>query len=136
LGPFDINAGVLADKVSIVGPDLAAEGVGPVALGQPRLTYSVNINYTIPWWSFASLDFSALHFGVAPATVDNRVDVPAVTILDLGGRYQFKIFGKNSSLRLQIQNVLDSTWWTVANTPGYILTPGPRTVFAYLTTDI
>ncbi|MFZ1869020.1 MAG: hypothetical protein WAU49_11095 [Steroidobacteraceae bacterium] len=37
---------------------------------------------------------------------------------------------------MQIQNVLDSSWWTVANTPGYILTPGPRTIFAYLTTDI
>jgi iron complex outermembrane recepter protein len=120
----------------VIGPNLAAEGVGPVAVGQPRLTYSANVNYTIPWWTQASLDLSALHFGVAPATVDNRVYVPAVTILNLGGRYGFKIMGRDSTLRVQIQNVPNSSWWTVANTPGYFLTPGRRTVFAYLTTDL
>jgi len=136
LGNFDIDVGILENKISVIGPNLAAEGVGPVALGQPRLTYSANINYTMPEWSNASLDLSALHFGVAPATVDNRVYVPAVTILNFGGRYRFTIFGRNSTLRVQIQNVTDSSWWTVANTPGYFLTPGPRTIFAYLTTDI
>jgi iron complex outermembrane recepter protein len=136
LANFDVNVGILEDKVAVVGPNLAAEGVGPIALGQPRLTYSATVNYTMPWWSAASLDVSALHFGVAPATVDNRVYVPAVTILSFGGRYGFRIFGRNSTLRVQIQNVADSTWWTVANTPGYFLSSGPRTVFAYLTTDI
>jgi iron complex outermembrane recepter protein len=136
LGNFDVNVGVLVDKVAIVGQDLAAEGVGPVAVGQPRLQYSANVNYTIPWWSAASLDLSAVHFGQAPGTVDNRVYVPAITVLSLGGRYEFRIFGRNSTLRVQVQNVADSSWWTVAFTPGYYLTPGPRTVFAYLTTDI
>jgi iron complex outermembrane receptor protein len=107
-----------------------------VALGQPRLTYSANVNYAIPWWSATSLDLSATHFGAAPATVDNRVYVSAITILNLGGRYAFRMFGRKSSLRVQIQNAPSSSWWTVANTPGYFLTPGPRTVFAYLTTDI
>lgn len=136
LDNFDINVGVLVDDVAIVGPNLAAEGVGPVAVGQPRLQYSVNVNYALPWWSAASLDLSASHFGQAPAVVDNRVDVPAITFLNFGGRYEFKLFGRNSTLRVQIQNVSNSTWWTVAFTPGYYLTPGPRTVFAYLTTDI
>jgi iron complex outermembrane recepter protein len=136
LDNFDINVGILADKVAIVGQDLAAEGVGPVAVGQPRLQYSANVNYTIPWWSAASLDVSALHFGQAPGTVDNRVYVPAITVLNFGGRYEFRIFGRNSTLRVQVQNIADSSWWTVALTPGYYLTPGPRTVFAFLTTDI
>jgi iron complex outermembrane recepter protein len=136
LDHFDINVGILADKVAIVGPNLAAEGVGSVAVGQPRLQYAATVNYSIPWWSAASLDLSAIHFGPAPAIVDNRVYVPAVTVLSVGGRYEFKILGRNSTLRVQLQNVSDSTWWTVALTPGYFLTPGPRTVFAYLTTDI
>jgi iron complex outermembrane receptor protein len=135
LGNFDINLGLLVNKVAIVGPDLAAEGVGPVALGQPRLQYSASINYKIPWWSLASLDLSANHFGQAPGTVDNRVYVPAITVVNFGGRYEFKLFGMNSTLRVQIQNVSDLTVWTAAYTPGYFLT-SPRTVFAYLTTDI
>ena len=132
---LDINIGVLVDKVAIVGPDLAAEGVGPVAVGQPRLQYSASANYTIPWWSAASLDVSAQHFGVAPATVDNRIYVPAITFLSVGGRYEFRMFGKNSTLRVQLQNVPNYTVWTVAFTPGYFMT-ARRTMFAYLTTDI
>lgn len=77
-----------------------------------------------------------MHFGRAPATVDNRVYVPTVTELSLGGRYEFTVLGKNSTLRVQVQNVSDSSWWTVAFTPGEFLFPGPRTLFAYVTTDL
>ncbi|HEY7889742.1 MAG TPA: hypothetical protein VIC29_16085 [Steroidobacteraceae bacterium] len=133
---FDINVGILVDKISIIGTDLAAAGVGPVALGQPRLTYSANIDYTIPWWSAVTLDLAATHFGKAPATVDNGLYAPAVTWLNVGGRYEFTVLGKNSTLRVQIQNASDSYWWTIANTPGDFLFPGRRTVFAYLTTDL
>jgi iron complex outermembrane recepter protein len=135
LANFDVNLGLLVNKVAIIGPDLAAEGVGPVALGQPRLQYSASIDYTIPWWSVGSLDLSVNHFGQAPGSVDNRIYVPAITVLNFGGRYRFKMFGRNSTLRLQIQNVSDSVWWTAAYTPGYFLT-ARRSIFAYLTTDI
>lgn len=133
---FDINVGILVDKVSIIGPDLGAEGVGPVAVGQPRLWYTANIDYTIPWWPVATLDFTATHFGKAPATVDNGLYAPAATVLSLGGRYAFTVLGKHSSLRVQIQNVSDSDWWTTGTTPGDYLFPGTRTVFAYITTDL
>jgi iron complex outermembrane recepter protein len=133
---FDVNVGILAAKVSVLGPDLAAEGVGPVAIGQPRLQYVANINYTDPWWPGLSLDLGAIHFGTQPATLDNGVYTPAVTQLNLGGRYKFSAFGKNSTLRVQIQNASNSYWWTNVYTPGYLQFPGPRTVFAYLTTDL
>jgi iron complex outermembrane recepter protein len=133
---LEINAGILLNKISIIGPDLAAQGVGPVALGQPRLLYSANIDYTIPWWSALTLDLAATHFGQAPATVDNGLYAPAVTWANLGGRYAFTMLGKNSTLRVQVQNASDSYWWSVANTPGDFLFPGRRTVFAYITTDL
>lgn len=136
LSHLDIDAGILVDQVGILGADLAAQGVGPIAIGQPRLQYTANVNYTIPGWSAASLDLAAVHFGRAPATVDNRVYVPTVTELSLGGRYEFTVLGKNSTLRVQVQNVSDSSWWTVAFTPGEFLFPGPRTIFAYVTTDL
>ncbi len=133
---FDINVGILAAKVSIVGPDLPAEGVGPIAVGQPRLQYVANVNYTVPWWPVLSLDLAAIHFGTQPASVDNAVYTPAVTQLNLGGRYKFTILGKNSTLRVQLQNAAGSYWWTNFYTPGYFQWPGPRTVFGYLTTDL
>jgi iron complex outermembrane recepter protein len=133
---LDINVGILAAKVSIVGPDLAAEGVGPIAVGQPRLQYVANVNYTVPWWPVFSLDLAAIHFGTQPASVDDGVYTPAVTQLNLGGRYKFTILGKNSTLRVQFQNAAGSYWWTNVYTPGYFQWPGPRTVFAYLTADL
>jgi iron complex outermembrane recepter protein len=133
---LDINVGILAAKVGIVGPDLAAEGVGPIAVGQPRLQYVANVNYTVPWWPVFSLDLAAIHFGTQPASVDDGVYTPAVTQLNLGGRYKFTILGKNSTLRVQFQNAAGSYWWTNVYTPGYFQWPGPRTVFAYLTADL
>lgn len=134
LAHFDISVGVTYAKVGIVGTRVADARVGPVAIGQPRLQYTVNLNYTMPWWPFASLDLAASHFGNSPGTVDNRVYVPAVTELDLGGRYAFTTFGKNCTLRVLVQNISDSYWWATTGTPGYFPSAGPRTVFAYVTT--
>ena len=132
---FDINAGILYAKVGIIGHDLAAEGVGPIAIGQPRLQYVVNVNYTLPRWPAISLDLAATHFGAEPASVDNRIYSPAVTQLNIGGRYRFSLLGKSSTLRLQVQNAPNSYWWTNVYTPGDFEWPAPRTVFAYITTD-
>jgi iron complex outermembrane recepter protein len=133
---LDINVGVLAAKVAILGSDLTTEGVGLVAIGQPRLQYTANVDYAIPWWPTASLDLAATHFGSAPASVDNRVYSPAVTELSLGGRYRFSLLGKNSTFRVQIENITNSYWWTNVYTPGDFQWPAARTIFAYVTTDL
>ena len=109
----------MGGRVSNSGPNLAAERVGSVAVGQPRLMYVANANYDLPWWPAASLDVSATHFGTAPASVDNGLYAPPVTQANLGGRYKFTAFGKKSSLRVQIQNVLAAKEWTTQYTPGF-----------------
>ena len=137
--PFEhlhINAGILEAKVSIIGHDLAAEGVGPIAVGQPRMQYVANIDYSLPWWPVLSLDAGAIHFGSEPASVDNRIYSPQVTQWNLGGRYKADAFGKHFTLRVLVENVPNSNEWTNVYTPGYFLWPGPRTVFAYLTADL
>jgi iron complex outermembrane receptor protein len=131
-----INAGILEAKVSIVGHDLAAECVGPVAVGQPRMQYVANLDYALPWWPALSLDAGAIHFGSEPASVDNRIYSPQVTQWNLGGRYKAEAFGKHFTWRVLLENVPNSSKWTNVYTPGYFLWPGPRTVFAYLTADL
>ena len=133
---LNVNIGVLYGVVGISGPDLAAEGVGPVAVGQTRLTYVASANYVLPWWPAASLDIRAVYNGPAPESVDNHVYSRAATVLHIGGRYKFTAFGENSTLRLQVQNVLDANVWQQLNTPGVFQWPGPRRVFAYITTDL
>jgi iron complex outermembrane recepter protein len=133
---LNVNIGILSDTVMIFGSSLLAEGVGPIAVGQPRLMYVANVNYALPWKQAVSLDASATHFGTQPESVDNRVYTPAVTQTNIGGRYKFTTFGTTSTLRVQVQNVLGNRWWTSAYTPGFFQWPGPRTLFAYLTTDL
>jgi len=131
-----VNVGVLDGRVGITGPDLAAEGIGSVAVGQPRLFYVATANYSFPWWEAASLDVSASHLGTAPESLDNGVYTPPATLLSIGGRYKFTAWGENSTVRLQVQNALDTKIWSELYTPGVFRWPGPRTVFAYITTDL
>jgi iron complex outermembrane receptor protein len=133
---FHVNVGVLDGRVGITGPNLAAQGVGSVAVGQPRVMYVATANYSFPWWKAASLDVSAVHVGSAPESVDNGVYTSAFTQVNIGGRYKLTAFGDNSTLRLLVQNVLATNLWQQLNTPGIFQWPGPRRVLAYLTTDI
>ena len=121
--------------MNITGPNLAAEGVGSVAIGQPHLTLAAGANYALPGWHAASLDARFLYIGAAPETLDNRVKTSPASILNIGGRYKFTAFGKNNTLRVQIQNVLANNLWQQLSTPGVFQWPGPRRIFAYLTTD-
>jgi iron complex outermembrane recepter protein len=105
-------------------------------VGQTRLQYVANANYTLPFWPALSLDLSATHFGATPESVSNDIYTPAVTEVNLGGRLRFEILGKASSLRVQVQNLPNSYRWTNAYTPGFFEWAGPRTVFAYLTADL
>jgi iron complex outermembrane recepter protein len=95
----------------------------------------VGANYVLPRWPAASLDLRVVHVGRAPESVDNRVFTSPVTSLAIGGRYRFTAFGKNSTLRIQAQNVFGTKIWQQLNTPGVFQFPGPRRVFVYLTTD-
>jgi hypothetical protein len=130
------NVGLFDGKVSISGPNLVAEGVGRVAVGQPRLMYVANANCAFPLWPAAPVDVSATHFGTAPESVDNGIYPPQVTQMNFGGRYNFTAYGRKSSLRVQIQNIPATNEWTSQYTPGFFQWPAPRTVFAYITTDL
>jgi iron complex outermembrane receptor protein len=131
---LQISAGVLAGKVSIVGQNLQAEGVGPVALGQPRLNFVASADYRFPELPALSVDLSLFHFGAAPSSVNNAVYADPVTQYTIGGRYRFTLFGKAATLRAQLQNLTNYYFWNIGYSPGY-LQASPRSVVAYLTAD-
>ncbi len=132
---LSLNVGVLAGNVGITGPNLAAEGVGSVAVGQPHLFYVAAADYALPRWPGASIDVRVLHLGAAPESVDDRVSTRPLTVLNVGARYRFTAFGRTSTLRIQVQNALGTNAWSQLSTPGVFQWPGPPRVFAYLTTD-
>jgi iron complex outermembrane receptor protein len=130
-----VNAGAVLGEVQVIGPTLAAEGVGRNVLGQPHSQLLINLDYGLPKLAALSLDMGIYHFGSVPGTIDNAVYVPSVTVISLGDRYRFKLLGEPATLRVQVQNVTNSYIWNVTLSPGY-LQFAPRAFVAYLTLDV
>jgi iron complex outermembrane receptor protein len=132
---FNIAAAVLWGEVKVIGPNLKAEGVGPIALNQARFTTTVNASYTLPRLPAFSADVSILHFGPYPASLDNLAQAPSGTLVNLGARYRFTILKAPATLRVQVQNLTNTYFWNLSfNSPTFSQYQ-PRAVFAYLTTD-
>jgi iron complex outermembrane receptor protein len=131
---LNVAAGALLGEVKIIGPDLAAEGVGRVAFGQPRSQWTINADYKVPRWSALSADITIYHFGTAPASVNDMSQNPALTVLSVGGRYRFTMLGAPATLRVQAQNLTNAYYWNMGLSPGFVQFP-PRSLFGYLTAD-
>jgi iron complex outermembrane receptor protein len=130
-----VNVGALIGHVEITGANLAAQGIGTAAVGQPHNMILANAVYTLPHLPAWSVDVNVAHFSSVPAAVDNVAYVPQVTVVNPGARYQFKIAGAPATLRAQLQNVFDAYIWNIGNSPGF-LQFAPRTYMVYLTVDI
>jgi iron complex outermembrane receptor protein len=133
---LNLVAGAVVGRVQIRGPDLAAEGVGSTAIGQPRVRAVVDANYSFQRWPTLSADVSAVYFGRAPATIDNALTERATTTLDIGGRYKLSLLGAPATLRVQVQNVLNVREWNILFNPGLFQYPPPRSVLAMFTVDL
>jgi hypothetical protein len=130
-----ITAGVLLGSVSISGVDLAAQGIGRDAFGQPRSQGSMTANYSIPFWPAFSVDATFQHYGAAPASVNDAVIGPAIDTASVGARYRLAVMGAPATLRVLVQNVTNKYVEATGFTPGWFAVP-PRSIFAYLTVDL
>ncbi|MBX9816201.1 MAG: TonB-dependent receptor [Sphingomonas sp.] len=72
--------------------------------------------------------------GAITATVDNRVAIPPRTLVDVGGRYRFKLGDNPATLRLALSNVFDAYGFDLRGAGAYDIIPG-RVVSAYLSVD-
>jgi iron complex outermembrane recepter protein len=132
---LNVTVGALLGDVKIIGSDLAAEGVGTTAFGQPRIQAALNTDYKFPWWPALSADITAVEFGPAPASVDGVVQNHNAAIVAAGGRYRFKLWGAPATLRVEVQNATNFYIWNYGYSPGFYQFP-PRQYLAYLAVDI
>jgi len=132
---LNVNAGAFIGQVQVTGPDLAAQGVGTAALGQPHNILLANAVYVLPELAALSVDLGLAHYARAPAVVNDAYYIPQLNLLNLGARYHFKLLGAPATLRMQMQNALNTYVWNVNYSPGFIQL-APRTYLAYLTVDV
>jgi iron complex outermembrane receptor protein len=132
---FNIAAAVLWGEVKVIGPNLQAEGVGSIALNQARFTGTINASYKLPSLPALSADMAILHFGPYPASIDDVAQAAGGTLVTLGGRYRFKIFGAPATLRVQVQNLTNIYFWNLSFNAPLFTQYQPRALFCYLTAD-
>lgn len=131
---LSVVAGALLLRPRVSGEAVRAGGAGPRPVGQPERLLTLNVDWRVPRVEGLSLDLGVAHAGQLPATTDNRVALPARTVLDLGARYRFHLSGTPVTLRVSLANLTDSFGWEVIGSGGYSAQPG-RTLTAYLTVD-
>ncbi|MBU6165420.1 MAG: TonB-dependent receptor [Alphaproteobacteria bacterium] len=133
-GSLSIVAGGvwLWPKVSAPGAVPGRIGERPVgAIGQ-RLEFSAD--WRPPFAPGLSVDARLAHRSSETATVSNSVAIPGRTVIDLGGRYRFRLAGNNALLRVQINNLFDVEGYDLRGAGAYGPIPG-RLAQAYVTID-
>jgi iron complex outermembrane receptor protein len=133
---LNVTAATLWGGVRVLGPNLEAQGIGPMALNQSRILATIDANYSLPFLPALSVDTRILHFGSYPASVDNVVQGSPATVVALGGRYRFRLMGAPATFRLQVQNLTNTYYWNLSfNSPEFFQYQ-PRAFFGYLTMDL
>jgi iron complex outermembrane receptor protein len=138
-------AGPITPSLSIVAggvwlwPKVTAPGAVPGRIGERPVgaigqRFELSADWRPPFAAGLSFDARLAYRSSETATVSNSVAVPARTIIDLGGRYRFKLAGNNALLRVQLSNVFDVEGYDLRGAGAYGPIPG-RLAQAYVTID-
>ena len=123
---------LLDPRISGEVVDLGLIAARPI--GQPRRVLRLNLDYRFPHFPRLSVDAALRSDGARFATADNRVAVPARSVVDLGLRYRFALGRSAATARLLVTNATNSFGWDVR--PGGALTYiAGRAASLTLTTD-
>lgn len=137
-------SGALTDRLRIVAggvlldPDVTGEGVelgrvGPRPVGLPKRKLDLNLDWRAPAEG-VSFDLRIANQSRRPATTLNTVFLPSRTLVDVGGRYQFKMARKDVTLRLSVSNLFDVKGYDLFGAGTYDVIDG-RVIGGYLTAD-
>lgn len=138
-------SGVITPRLNVVvggvllrprvrGEDVRLGRVGRRPVGLASHSLDMNADWRIPGVEGVSLDIGISHLGAVPATRDNLVQLPPRMLVNIGGRYRFRIDGRNATLRISMANAFDEYAFELRGVGTYDFIAG-RVVSAYLTTD-
>jgi iron complex outermembrane receptor protein len=130
-----VVAGLLLLEAKASGLPVDQGLIGDTSPGTPPMTIKTNLQYELPFAPGLLLD---TQFDVLRGYYANRANTfktPTQSVLSLGIRYNFKPFGQSTSLRFQVQNVLDEYAWTAEGASGRLAPIPPRRYGVRLATD-
>ncbi|MEI6485367.1 MAG: TonB-dependent receptor [Sphingomonadales bacterium] len=137
-GPLTSSLSLVAGGVwlwpKVTSPAGLASATGAKPVGAISQRIEVSADWRPPFAPGVSFDTRIAYRSSEMATVNNLVAVPPRAVLDIGGRYRFKLAGNNALLRLQVTNLFDKQGYDLRGAGAYGPIPG-RLAQAYVTVD-
>lgn len=116
---LNVVAGAVLLRARVSGEAVELGRVGPRPVGTTATTLRSTVEYRPSFLDGLSLDLAVAYDGDRVASRDNRLEVPAHTLLDLGGRYRFRIGRAPAQLRLRLENLTNEFAWRVSGSGAF-----------------
>lgn len=96
----------------------------------PRFKSVLYLDYAVPQMTSLNLNGSWQYASSKAFSPDNGVTVPGYHVLNIGARYATRIGGTRTTLRLNIDNLLNRFYWrdVTQELGGYLFPGAPRTL--------
>lgn len=107
---------------------------GKQVTGAPRVQLNAGAEWDIAQAPGLTLSARAIHTSSQFLDLANLQAIPAWTRYDAGARYRTRWNGTPTTLRLNVQNLLNKSYWAAA-IDGYLIQSAPRTVLLSATFD-
>ena len=113
----------------------SAATLGKTAVGVPSLQANLGAEWDMSWAPGLTLNGNVIHTGKQYVDRANTLSIPAWTTLDLGARYRTQIAGKATTLRANVRNAFNRTYWSSVSQFGSLAQGGPRALLLSAAVD-
>lgn len=131
---LNIVLGTVLIEPRVSGEEVANGTIGEVPVGQTERLTIGSAEYQLPWVPSLSVSATVTSVDDRMASSDNRLSIPARTVLDLGARYRFQLGRAPATLRVSFGNVFDEFGWRT-NSSEVFVTNAPRRLAVTLAVD-
>ncbi len=119
-----VVAGAVLMQPEVRGEAVRLGRVGERPVGQAERVLKLNAVWTPKALGGVSFDAGLSHTGPMAATRDNRVELPALTELDLGLRWPLQIGSRPITLRALLTNATNQRSFELRGAGSYAERPG------------
>ena len=119
-----VVAGAMLLQARVSGSTVDQGLIGNVPPGRSPAVIRLNADYGPAEWRGVSVNAQINHEDSNYANRINTVRISTITTVDLGIRYNFKVYDAAASVRFDVKNLTNEYIWTVAGASGQY-TPSP-----------
>jgi len=111
---LNLVAGTVLMRPRVSGEEVDAGRIGKIPVAQVKRLTIVGVDYQLPWSPALSVNATLTSLSAREASRDNRLQIPARNVLDLGARYRFEVAGAPATVRLSMANVFNKYGYRTA----------------------